>query len=78
MLLATLIDTKALLNVALFGFAGAVGLVGIYGLGLLAWDRIAADGGERGLRPGWSVVLLLAALGCAAIIVLGLWAMTQK
>jgi NADH:ubiquinone oxidoreductase subunit 6 (subunit J) len=77
--LATLVDTEALLNVAIFGFAGAVGLVGVFGVGLLAWDRVAGRTDEAGgLRVAWSVVLALAALGCAAIVVLGIWAMMQK
>jgi hypothetical protein len=73
--LATLVDTEALRDVALLSFAGGLGLVVAFGLGLVAWDRVE---GRSAARAPWALTLVAAAIACATIVVVGLWAMTQK
>ena len=76
---ATLIDGKALLDVALVSFLLTLAAVTAFGTAVLAGDRVGTarrDG--RGATAPWIAVIALAAVACAGILVLGVWAMTQK
>jgi hypothetical protein len=69
--MATLVDVDALWHVALYSALASVGLVTAYGTAVLALDR-----GEA--RASWRIVAGVALVACAALLAVGLWAMTQK
>ena len=79
MTVATLIDGKALVDVVVVSFALTVAAVTAFGTAVLAADRAsdARDSHRRPVAP-WIATLAVAAIGCTAILVLGIWAMTQK
>jgi hypothetical protein len=76
MRLASLVDVDALWHVALYSVVAAVGLVTAYGTGILALDRVQRGGTAS--RAGWMLVVVLAGALCLGLLVVGLWAMTQK
>jgi hypothetical protein len=79
MALATLIDLRALLNVAVVSVLAAVATVLAFGTAVLAADRLSAarsSGAEP--PPAWLAALVLAATACAAIVAVGLHTLTQK
>lgn len=73
-MLATLVDVSALWNVAVFAFAATLAVVGAYGVGVLALDRMQGSTG----RGPWPLVLVLCGVVTLAVLALGFWAMTQK
>jgi hypothetical protein len=77
-MIATVIDTDALFDVVLISFGATVALVVAFGTAVVATDRIDTE--RRFGRPGalWLATLVVAALASAAIIAVGIWAMTQK
>ena len=81
MTLALVIDTKALLDSALVGAAATFGLVATFCVALLAFDQISVarstDRSVPSLVGVW-IVAIGAGLVAVAIVVIGLWAMTQK
>ncbi len=78
MIAAELVDVDALWHVLLYSFAGTLGIVIAFGGLLVAVDRGNRDG-ETGLaRTSWLVVAGIAGLVCVALLVFGIWAMTQK
>jgi hypothetical protein len=68
----------ALWHVALYSLVAAVGLVTAYGTAVLALDRVERAGASPGARTGWMLAVAVAGLICLGLIVVGLWAMTQK
>ena len=74
--MATLVDVDALWHVALYSALAAVGLVTCYGTAVLALNR--AGRAESGARIGWLATVGVAALACAGLLAVGIWAMTQK
>jgi hypothetical protein len=76
MRLASLIDVEALWHVALYSLIAAVGLVTAYGTGLLAVDRMQRS--RTIARAGWMLAAGVAGAVCVGVLVVGLWAMTQK
>jgi hypothetical protein len=77
-MLATLIDTNALLDVLLVSFGATLALVLAFGTGVLATDRIETERGNGRPPAPWLATLVVAALGSAGIVAIGVWAMTQK
>jgi hypothetical protein len=77
-MIATLIDTDALLDVILISFGATVALVLAFGTAVVATDRVEKE--RRFGRPAapWLATLVVAGLASAGIIALGIWAMTQK
>jgi hypothetical protein len=76
MRLASLVDVNALWHVALYSLVAAVGLVAAYGTGLLALDRMQRTGAAA--RAGWLLTAAVAGAVCIGLLVVGIWAMTQK
>jgi hypothetical protein len=76
--LASLIDVDALWHVALYSAVAAVGVVTAYGTAVLALDR--AEREHKGLpaRLAWMLTVAVSGLVCVALLIVGLWAMTQK
>lgn len=78
-MLATLIDGKALLDVALVSFGLTVAAVTAFGTVVLASDRVgSARQTGRGVVAPWIAAIVVAGIACVAILGLGVWAMTQK
>jgi hypothetical protein len=77
-MIATLIDTKALLDVVLISLAAAVALVLAFGTAVVATDRLDAERRFGRAPASWLLTLVVAGLASAGIIALGIWAMTQK
>ena len=77
-MIATLIDTNALLDVLLASFGATLALVLAFGMGVLAIDRIAAERGRGRATAPWIATLVVAAVGSAGVVAFGVWAMTQK
>jgi hypothetical protein len=78
MLAAELVDVDALWHVLLYSVAGTLGLVVAFGTVLFAVDRGNRDGEAASGHAAWMAVAALAGLVCIALLVLGIWAMTQK
>jgi hypothetical protein len=78
LMIATLIDTDALLDVVLISFGATVALVVALGTAVVATDPV--DTQRRFGRPAapWLATLVVAGMASAGIIALGIWAMTQK
>jgi hypothetical protein len=75
---AELVDVDALWHVLLYSVVGAIGLVIAFGGVLIAVDRGAREDRPGPARTTWMAAAALAGLVCLAILVLGIWAMTQK
>jgi hypothetical protein len=74
---ATLVDVDALWHTAVYSLAGTAALVIAFGVGVFAWDRLT--GGESTAPSlSWRLLVGLSAVVCVAVVVVGLWAMTQK
>jgi hypothetical protein len=78
MIAAELVDVDALWHVLLYSVAGTLGLVLAFGGVLIAVDRGARTGRPGAARTTWMTAAVFAGLICVAILVLGVWAMTQK
>jgi hypothetical protein len=74
----TLIDVEAMWHVLLYSLLATVALVTAYGAGVLALDRIDRPEAGGGARAGWTLAIGAAGLVCLALVVVGVWAMTQK
>jgi hypothetical protein len=72
------VDVDALWHVLLYSVAGTLGLVVAFGAVLLALDRREGVGVTVAARTTWLVTAGLAGLVCVAILVVGVWEMTQK
>jgi hypothetical protein len=78
-MLAALVDIDALWHLTAYAFAAGLGLVVAFSLGVYASDQFGDDHARGPARAaGWGAVIALAGLLCLAILVLGIWAMTQK
>ena len=79
-MLATLVDTKALLRIIIVGFGAGCGLVALYGITLLGVTRSRVAQGPQGggSRVAYGALAAAGALACLALLVLGAWAMTRK
>ena len=78
MLGASLVDVEALWHVALYSFLAVVGGVTAYGTVVLALDRVQREEVTPAGRAGWIFAMGIGGLTCLALLVVGLWAMTQK
>jgi hypothetical protein len=78
MIAAELVDVDALWHVLLYSLAGTLGLVIAFGAVLFAVDRSNRDGEAALARSSWMVVAAIAGLICIALLVFGIWAMTEK
>ena len=78
MLAAELVDVDALWHVLLYSLAGTLGLVVAFGTVLFALDRGNRDGEAAAARRTWMFVAAVAGILCVALLVFGIWAMTQK
>jgi hypothetical protein len=79
MALATLVDVRSLLDVALVSVLATVAAVSAFGTAVLSADRVIGAR-SAGARPpaAWLLALVLAAAACCAIVVFGVHAMTHK
>jgi hypothetical protein len=75
---ASLVDVDALWHVALYSFVAVVGVVIAYGTLVLALDRVQRDETTPAERAGWTLAMGVCGLTCLALLIVGLWAMTQK
>jgi hypothetical protein len=75
---ASLVDVDALWHVALYSFVAVVGVVTAYGTVVLALDRVQREELTPAGRAGWIIAMGLGGLVCVTLLVVGLWAMTQK
>lgn len=73
-MLATLVDTDALWHAALYAIVGGMVFVGAFGVAIFARDRAAV----RDRAIAWNAVLYVSLVACLGVLVLGVWAMTQK
>lgn len=80
LVVATLIDVDALAHVAVISVVATCGLVLSFGVAVLSVDRIDGARGENGVGtpPVWVAALFCASVIAIGIVVLGVWAMTQK
>jgi hypothetical protein len=78
MIAAELVDVDALWHVLVYSVAGTLGLVIAFGGVLISVDRGARTGRPGAARTTWMAAAAIAGLICLAILVLGVWAMTQK
>ena len=78
MIAAELVDVDALWHVLLYSLAGTLGLSVAFGAVLVALDRGNRDGETAAARTSWMAVAGIAGLVCVALLVFGIWAMTQK
>jgi hypothetical protein len=79
-MLATIVDTGAVLKILLAALIVGVGVTAIYGLGARASARIgrARSEGHTGEVVGDAFMIAIAALVCLAALVVGFIAMTHK
>jgi hypothetical protein len=79
-MLATVVDTGAVLKILLAALIVGVGVTAIYGQGAQATARVARARreGHTGEAVGSMVVIGVAALVCVAALVIGFVAMTHK
>jgi hypothetical protein len=78
MIAAELVEVDALWHVLVYSLVGTLGLVIAFGGVLIAVDRGAREDGPGPARTTWMAAAAIAGLVCVAILVLGIWAMTQK
>ncbi|MBE2315673.1 hypothetical protein DVA67_006785 [Solirubrobacter sp. CPCC 204708] len=80
MIFAELIAWGDLGKVVLVGLAGGVGLVVTWGLLLLGLERTqeVRSGARSGGLAAYGAIALVGGLCTLALLVLGLWALTQK
>jgi hypothetical protein len=78
MLGASVIDVDALWHVVLYSFVAVVGLVTAYGTVVFALDRVQHRSASPGERVGWMLALGVGVVICLGLVVVGLWAMTEK
>jgi ABC-type Fe3+ transport system permease subunit len=78
MLAAVTIDVDALWHTVVIAFAAGLVVILATGSVLFAADRAEAGGTSSAGRVTWLAVAVVSAVVVAAIVVLGLWAMTQK
>jgi hypothetical protein len=78
MIAAELVDVDALWHVLLYSLAGTLGLVVAFGTILFAVDRGSREGEAAAARNAWMALAALAGLACVALLIFGIWAMTQK
>jgi hypothetical protein len=77
-MIATLVDTGALLDVVLISFGATLALVIAFGSAVLAADRVSTERERSRAVAPWVATLVVAALASAGIVAVGVWAMTQK
>jgi hypothetical protein len=79
MALATLVDLRALVEVALVSLLATVAAVAAFSTAVLCTDRFrGAQGRGARVAPAWLLALVLAAVACVAIVVYAIAAMTHK
>jgi hypothetical protein len=78
MIAAELVDVDALWHVLLYSLGGTLALVVAFGTVLFAVDRGQRDGEAAVARNAWMTVAVVAGIVCIALLVFGIWAMTQK
>ena len=77
-MIATLIDTNALLEVLLASFGATLALVPAFGMGRARHRPYRAERGRGRATAPWIATLVVAAVGSAGGVAFGVWAMTQK
>ena len=79
MILASLVDTDALLKVVLYSFVGAVGVTTVFSVGIVGLARFDdRRRSERGGGIGWAVLAFVCALVVTAAVVEAIVVMTNK
>ena len=76
--IATLIDTNALLDVLVASFGATIALVLAFGTGVLAVDPVETERGRGHSTAPWIATLVVAPVASAGVVAIGVWAMTQK
>jgi hypothetical protein len=77
-MLATIVDFDAIWKIVLAAFAVGVGVTALFGQGALAAARIATARREGRSAAADGLVITLAAVVCAAAVVVGFMAMLHK
>jgi hypothetical protein len=78
MLLSIDIDTSALWHTALIGFAAGIVAIMAAGSVIFSVDRASVAETRGQARLPWLAIAAIGGVVVAGVVVLGLWAMTQK